>query len=95
MYELCIKLKEAGFPQEIKPRVKRFIGRDGSFFKEYCRNFAYVPELSEVIDALGPRFIYLKRYESGWLASGEGLKKDETGKTALEAAMKLYLKLNQ
>ncbi len=97
-YELAKKLKDVGFPQ---------IGLD-----DYCRStssvgedFAYEPDLSELIEACGDRFSHLskdpERKEWGaavWedMANPESAKQiSKLGKTPSEAVANLYLELKK
>lgn len=103
-YELCKKLKDAGFPQMTNdhrdllfPSSKeedRFANSIGESWL-----FAYNPTLSELIEACGDRFHMLL---SGWSAlerydwdieSSNGM--EGKGSTPEEAVANLWLELNK
>ena len=94
-YELAKQLKEAGFP-------------DISWFSLIVNGSTdeiryQMPALSELIEACGDEFLYLKKYLAGdghqWEASGN-TKIGEydmffVGKSPEEAVAKLWLELNK
>ena len=90
MFELCLKLKKAGFPQlERVPRRKVYVACDDTLFKEYTSNFCYVPTEIELITVLEDKSFTLKQNQTEWLAATENER--GTGSTPLEALMNLYL----
>jgi len=88
-YKLAKQLKEAGFP------IKRVSNSD----------FAYVPTLSELIEACGDRFGELTKWRGDkcWSAGGgkmDGVDEiawefESIGNTPEEAVAKLWFKLNK
>jgi hypothetical protein len=96
-YELAKKLKDAGFPQKYGDNPPQ------EQIKEMENNgYAYIPTLSELIDACGYEFMNLHqaRYEYGkrWgcrFQSKYGIEEQEDMyETPEEAVANLYLKLN-
>ena len=104
-YELAKKLKKAGFPQ----------GGNGEWFDakkeiwqgacdcEFCdpkNQMAYIPTLSELIEACGDGFSRLIREKKdSWSADGWYAERSNPimvfGKTPEETVAKLWLKLNE
>lgn len=120
-YELVKQLKEVGFPQ----RLGKYLGEKGTYHygsipedlayeqdQEDIKQLrlAYVPDLSELIDACGEEFDELSfekicrgedSYEDDWHCVGFKEKVIENngyintyGKTPEEAVAKLYIALN-
>lgn len=89
-YELAKKLKDAGFPQEMK---------DGSMLDDGLNNEGYGPEtaydptLSELIEACGESFVMLGHRGSGWFS--ESISNIGNGTTPEEAVANLWLELNK
>ena len=85
-YELAKKLKEAGFLQEP--------------FKLKLENLRY-PDLSELIEACGDRFLHLMKMPKGlqgqgwWAYEYKGHPGGIWGISPEEAVANLYLKLNE
>lgn len=95
-YELAKKLKDAGFPQSsgtyIKPNGKFEYIVEYGFQGE---DWAYVPTLSELIEACGDGFSMLCREENNfWSVSPDGVE-GINYKTPEEAVTNLYLELNK
>ena len=90
-YELCKQLKDAGFPQKDRPFcVSTEMEIDEKGEQVRC----YMPSLSELIEACGKEFDYLRDWSEYWLAvSGGGL--EGQGSTPEEAVTKLWLALNK
>ena len=62
-YELALKLKDAGFPQDLgNDNIGRFMDRSGEYKKFGTRN----PTLSELIEACGDEFKVLYLKETAW-----------------------------
>jgi hypothetical protein len=106
-YKLAKKLKEAGFPQNVKSGsilCKHLVSpMDGThiihnYDCDYVKDGMYFPTLSELIEACGDRFDSLNKYQDGWEAWAD---RDETsgifklGKSAEEAVANLWLELNK
>lgn len=98
-YTLAKQLKDAGFPFKDHDRGSDYclvVGCDGEWHN---------PTLSELIEACGPDFVVLERWENDlWTAANgaegspirESARKIEgEGKTPEEAVANLWLKLNQ
>jgi len=89
-YELAKKLKDAGFP--VKYPDNLFVEGEKS---------AYIPTLSELIEACGDRFECLSKVENQWWVDERGgfFSNGETatygGSTPEEAVAKLWLGLNK
>lgn len=99
-YDTCLKLKQAGFPQDliVYPTKDRVWGPedsiDGSF--EHC----YIPTLAELIAECGDRFGHLCRWEKGndigdWQAISRTGSIIEWGATPESAIANLYLALRR
>lgn len=93
-YELAKQLKDAGFPQ----RTEHYIDPDNTIFPLFC------PTLSELIEACGEDFRWLKRNrhdkERVFMAQGRphpvGNKEPKCwGKFPEEAVARLYLALHK
>ena len=107
-YELAKQLKDAGFPQTGHGlfwidgyNVAQWLSRPQDHFIR-----AYVPTLSELIEACGEKFVSLYKDGDGWRAHGKApLEADchdddccgdlETGMSAEEALAHLWLALNK
>lgn len=92
-YELALKLKKAGFPQNIK-RGDLF-----PYASDDTREKVYMPTLSELIEACGNDFRWLKARGDSWLAQGRlhpvGKREPRCyGSTPEEAVANLWLELN-
>lgn len=96
-YELAKSLKDAGFPQP-DGHARGILSFKGSFVDE-----AYIPTLSELIEACGDRFHCLVHEMNGGIDSDRefwsaGTTRDVTdwqnGSTPEEAVAQLYLKLH-
>jgi len=106
-YELCKKLKDAGFPYiqkkvvfNLYEKVWKYVGGDEKN-DPMATDPQIIPTLSELIEACGDKFNELIRYYQGdgFLACASGLGKDgmaiaDEGKTPDEAVAKLWLELN-
>lgn len=103
-YEQCKSLKDAGFPQKgegqyvgnvalIKPEDFSPDGVVGIAQED----FAYLPTLSELIEACGTDFFKLIRQHAGgehdWYAGDETNKLYAFGSTPIEAVCNLFLAL--
>jgi len=95
-YELCKKLKDAGFPQQ------KFGYGTSHHHKQ--GDVCYIPTLSELIEACGERGMFALTREQGedcwvWTATTPHLTARElvsgTGSTPEEAVAKLWLTLNE
>lgn len=94
-YEKALELKNAGFNQEKTERYDATNYYSGE----------YVPTLSELIDACGPDFVALVRWEVNlWTASNcerdtpmvhRGMEIKTEGSTPEEAVANLWLELNK
>lgn len=101
-YELCKKLKEAGFDQGTKERCYLHDGVFVVLGKPYPsgweeRTIAY-PTLEELIEACGETFFGVYRNikrnkDKGWLASAKD--SEATGSTPEEAVANLWLSLKK
>jgi len=104
-YELALKLKEAGFPQEGKNGYWiNSAGVTSSIKKEA----PYVPTLSELIEACGSQFLMLRRglgdkpnhiidkKEGAWMCECAAWDRPRfLGDTPEEAVANLWLSLNK
>jgi len=81
-YELCKKLKDAGFPQPIIDKSSA----DDDFL-------CYVPTLSELIEACGDRFHGLWRMMDNWYTKSD-IGQEVKSSTPEEAVALLWLELN-
>ena len=108
-YEICKKLKDAGFPNKevTMEDLKELwdIAGEG----EGGREFVPRPTLSELIEACGDRFVlhgpnsldvneYYFKHPNVWTAYHQGYADKETkgtGQTPEEAVANLYLALHQ
>lgn len=95
-YELALKLKKAGFPQEGK-------GETRAPLEDPIFNEVYIPTLSELIEACGNKFQALHKFQTTFQACGGNYKGidfecaweyETEGKTPEEAVAHLYLALN-
>ena len=106
-YEICKKLKEEGFPQEIegRPRMcdevwfedEEVLGEHYIGLREEGENYIKIPSLSELISVCGKNFYWLKRRAWGgqkdqWEAKSLDMKYG-FGKDAEEAVANLWLNL--
>lgn len=91
-YELCKRLKDAGFPhdwEEFSNHDEELLVIDWGIY-----NNAYSPSLSELIEACGEKFMSLSYYP--WTAVGDRERVIVcTSKTPEEAVASLWLKLHQ
>lgn len=97
-YELAKELKEAGFPQGTTSSDTHytFLDADGNPCNAFGREAAYVPTLSELIEACGDSFVRIRRHSSDhWEVWGYGVNEDFIGTTPLEAVARLWLALNK
>lgn len=110
-YELCKKLKDAGFPQTGKGEL--YETEEGRLSREkmgpidsvgtYLTQVVYFPTLSELIEACGNKFEAFERHEHAqgtkWCAVGYIDGEDDvrvfTEKTPEEAVANLWLALNK
>lgn len=103
-YELCMKLKDAGFDQGLT--CGDILVKEGCDGKD-CNCACYAPTLEELIDACmtidktGTFQLDKEGFDSQWFAIAQpeliGIDDDVPvglGKTPLEAVAKLYIKLN-
>lgn len=102
-YELCKKLKDAGFPQEglFYFKKKRAAGNNtwkyvrtysgGELFSD-IEEGCIDPTLPELIAACGEKFYKLRRMIRGWTATGD--LAEEWGLTPEEAVARLWLALH-
>lgn len=97
-YEMCKKLKDAGFPQKEPLLYPPYQGElDTSTLAP-----VYVPTLSELIEACGKDFAVLIRCENGWHVGADGHpfstmaeeRPQGCGSNLSEAFANLYLALN-
>lgn len=107
-YKLAKELKDAGFPnirigEYFEHRVGSHSDDHGgdSDYPCYCNRDKF-PTSDELMDELGDKFYELcysskscGNKENIWIASGPGRSPQIKGKTALEALVKLYIKLNK
>lgn len=114
-YELAKSLKEAGFPQEGNGKYVGYIGnlkdedmKSGGVFGLAQEDFAYLPTLSELIEACGEINLVLWKFENKWFAGNLGEKTgsysefyidsypdpSEEGSTPEEAVANLFLTLH-
>lgn len=92
-YELAKKLKDAGFLQDEDGEGEMINAIDDGSIK-----WAYVPTLSELIEAFGEDFFTLEKMADFWLASAMDEPLEPLfvqGKTPEEAVAKLWLKLKK
>lgn len=87
-YQLALKLKEAGFPQN---------GKDCNWIidEESPLDEIYTPTLSELIEACGEEFLSLAKFGKIWEAFRHKELKPEVGNTPEEAVANLWLELNK
>lgn len=103
-YSLAKKLKEAGFPQGLKPMfdAEGYIHRTN----EEDENWVYEPSLEELIEACGNRFDELMKSkhikDSLWRATAYPCEECDwkgmfhgVGSTPIEAVASLWLELNK
>ena len=87
-YELAEQLKHAGFPQ----RLNRD-DRENQILTD--NELVHYPDLSELIEACGEPFAFLKKTLSNeWISVSYGFKSSAPCSTPDEAVAKLYLALN-
>ncbi len=102
-YELAKELKDAGFPQKERGDC---VHNSNTEWGTSCDcfstgDYAYVPTLSELIEACGSNdaFVLFRREIDGvWTASGSEGKtndSDKEGSTPEEAVARLWLALNK
>ena len=99
-YELAKQLKDAGFPQKntgVFSFSYVFETKEGNL---ETGDKAYVPTLSELIEACGERFDSLENaFQNGWRADGWDITEEiiltKIGSTPEEAVAKLWLKLHE
>lgn len=99
-YQLCKKLKDAGFPQNGNGGWFPH-GDDATEEGSHC----YVPTLSELIESCGEDFIELEKILNKWYCKGkwekfgDGLgyypKYDVDGSTSEEAVALLWIELHK
>ena len=112
-YELCKELKDAGFPQPLlirKCEHHGFVQRVTSMTEDvntYDQIQSYSPTLSELIEAVGNKFLSLDSpqigdyYKNQNLWAATGMRGDEElwtlgeGSTPEEAVARLYLSLKR
>lgn len=100
-YELALRLKEAGFPQEGQGVFVIYKHQSiGMSIKSLNDTMAYIPPLEEVIKECGERFECLYRIcgktvheTKEWHAHGFG-SISGVGSTPLEAVVNLYIAIN-
>jgi hypothetical protein len=97
-YELAKELKDAGFPQG----YGQYVGKDwkGGGNAQAAQQMglsegAYVPTLSELIEACGNDFLALSRLNGQWTASAHNPRFDGDGSTPEEAAARLWLAIRK
>lgn len=100
-YELCKQLKDAGFPQEGKGHFELDVANRRALTDRYSTPEAYVPTLSELIEACGDCVGIFKISETecnAWSNKLENVTKVDgmifTGSTPEEAVARLWLALN-
>ena len=91
-YELCKKLKEAGFPQQVS--CNHHAAQNCSCYEDWR------PTLSELIEACGERFKSLWRHTGGTWTAEYGTRRIAPrrrcdGSTPEEAVACLWLALNK
>lgn len=101
-YELALKLKEAGFPQDRLYDEGHCAGCYCSFSGE---DEVYWPSLSVLIEACGDKFCSLMKYDKSWfcgqlfIEDGKKFQENTSGlngyKTPEEAVANLYLALHK
>lgn len=101
-YELAKKLKEAGFPQggsglwyTTATQVSRLHEIEPGDVIEMEVKPVYSPSLSELIEACGDRFSYLKKVGDQWDTSADNEGWGVYGSTPEGAMAKLWLALNE
>jgi len=102
-YELALKLKEAGFPQD---NPKKIWTTETGGWCNFPNGGVFIPTLEELIEACGERFNSLERRPDGWRAVNHDNPDDfhfdalipfltTVGSTPIEAVANLYLALNK
>ena len=98
-YELAKELKDAGFLQHTHD-CAMYLDEEGVSEvrrgKTSVQDAAYIPTLSELIEACGEDFGFLEKFndEQNWSA-GDSRKLMDFGKTPAEAVARLWLALNK
>lgn len=103
-YEICKKLKEAGFPQELSATSDVFVnGEELIYSPDYSKvsvdnpEVIKIPTLSELIEACGDWFIELSKEPDGWAATYDedgNMPVMIEGSTPEEAVARLWLSIN-
>jgi hypothetical protein len=91
-YQLCKKLKDAGFPQRGDGKDLGINKKDTPLLSQILEN-VYFPTLSELIKECGDEYLMLTKAKYGWIADSIDPTDRTTGKTPKEAVAKLWLKL--
>lgn len=103
-YEFCEKLKDLGFSQNGGGKYwePTHYGASGTYVEKLQTKWCvYIPTLSELIEACGPKFKLLIKAPKNWEAHGFSSKNFglpiliAEGKTPEEAVAKLWLELNK
>lgn len=100
-YNLALKLKDAGFPQKSSDNDCIYITASESLVDYKIWNGAYVPTLSELIEACGDRFWRIQKnmiiHNGQWSAVSNNPEGAEVanGATPEEAVAKLWLAINE
>jgi hypothetical protein len=97
-YDLCKKLKDAGFPQKTGEYASNASNCNCKTrgLVTSC-HVAYIPTLSELIEACGNRLTILENWGDGWSAYEEEMDLlgiETKGKTLEEAVALLYLAIH-
>lgn len=99
-YELALELKNAGFQQPEGHLNYRglFLNPDNEIDSRWEEGVAYVPTLSELIEACGDEFEGIYKEVEGWSASADKVSGWEDyegrGSTPEEAVARLWLALH-
>lgn len=98
-YELAKQLKDTGFPQGTSSSDIHYtyIDKNNNPCSALVTDSAYIPTLSELIEACGDELCDLTRTDFGWMTNCEnvGNSFQEEGKSLIEAVAKFWLKVNE
>lgn len=101
-YDLAKQLKDIGFPQGTTSSDTHYthLGADGNPCVVFGKGAVYIPTLSELIEACGEDFDYLKLFRDAvvakrWQSSAKSTLMIFYGSTPAEAVARLWLSLNE